>query len=106
MCDVNRLFPDSTVSILGLGYVGLTLGVAMADVGFKVHGVEVRDSILDSLVKCKAHFWERDLDEMIKRVVECGNFSFSKNYEAVPPSDVYIITVGTPLDASGQVRLD
>jgi UDP-N-acetyl-D-mannosaminuronic acid dehydrogenase len=106
MSDVNKLFPDSKVSILGLGYVGLTLGVAMADVGFKVHGVEVRDSILDSIANSKAHFWERDLDEMIRRVVECGNFSFSKNYETILPSDVYIITVGTPLDASGQVRLD
>ena len=106
MRDFNKLFPDSTVSILGLGYVGLTLGVAMADVGFKVHGVEVRDSILDSLRNSKAYFWERDLDEILKKVVECGNFSFSKNYDTVPPSDVYIITVGTPLDGSGQVRLD
>ncbi|MCF8196662.1 MAG: nucleotide sugar dehydrogenase [Polynucleobacter sp.] len=103
---MNKIFPDSVVSILGLGYVGLTLGVAMADAGFKVHGVEVRDTILDSLQKSKAHFWEQDLDETLKKVVESGNFSFSKSYDAVPPSDVYIITVGTPLDDSGQVRLD
>lgn len=106
MKEVNKTFPDSVVSILGLGYVGLTLGVAMADAGFKVHGVEVRDTILDSLQKSKAHFWEQDLDETLKKVVESGNFSFSKSYDAVPPSDVYIITVGTPLDDSGQVRLD
>jgi UDP-N-acetyl-D-mannosaminuronic acid dehydrogenase len=106
MKEVNKTFPDSVVSILGLGYVGLTLGVAMADAGFKVHGVEVRDTILDSLQKYKAHFWEQDLDETLKKVVESRNFSFSKSYDAVPPSDVYIITVGTPLDDSGQVRLD
>jgi UDP-N-acetyl-D-mannosaminuronic acid dehydrogenase len=106
MNEVNKIFPDSVVSILGLGYVGLTLGVAMADAGFKVHGVEVRDTIIDSLRKSKAHFWEQDLDETLKKVVERGDFSFSKSYDAVPPSDVYIITVGTPLDDSGQVRLD
>lgn len=106
MSNINKIFPDSVVSILGLGYVGLTLGVAMADAGFKVHGVEVRDSILDSLRESKAHFWERDLDETLKKVVESGNFSFSKSYKTVPSSDVYIITVGTPLDESGQVRLD
>lgn len=37
-------FPDSmrdrNVCVMGLGYVGLTLAVAMADVGFNVHGVE------------------------------------------------------------------
>ena len=106
MNEVNKTFPDSVVSILGLGYVGLTLGVAMADAGFKVHGVEVRDAILDSLQKSKAHFWEQDLDETLKKVVKSENFSFSKSYDAMPPSDVYIITVGTPLDDSGQVRLD
>jgi len=106
MSFVNSTFPDSEVSILGLGYVGLTLGVALADTGFKVHGVEVSDAILDSLSELRAHFWERDLDEILKKVVKSGNFRFSKSYDSVPASDVYIITVGTPLDASGLVRLD
>ena len=38
-------FNDSNVCIIGLGYVGLTLAVAMADVGIKVHGVERDPSI-------------------------------------------------------------
>jgi len=35
-------FPDRCVCILGLGYVGLTLAVTMADIGFRVLGVEIR----------------------------------------------------------------
>jgi UDP-N-acetyl-D-mannosaminuronic acid dehydrogenase len=106
MSAINKFYQDSRISILGLGYVGLTLGVSMADTGFKVHGVEVSDSILDLLGKSRAHFWERDLDENLKKVIESSNFSFSRNYDSIPPSDVYIITVGTPLDNYGQVRLD
>ena len=51
-------FADREVCVLGLGYVGLTLSVAMADTGFKVHGVEIRDEVLDLLGEGKAHFWE------------------------------------------------
>ncbi len=35
-------FRDRTVCILGLGFVGLTLAAAMAEVGFNVVGVEIR----------------------------------------------------------------
>ena len=48
MVDINlKNFSDRRVCILGLGYVGVTLAVAMADVGFKVLGVEINDSVLD-----------------------------------------------------------
>ena len=67
MSAINKFYQDSRISILGLGYVGLTLGVSMADTGFKVHGVEVSDPILDLLGKSRAHFWERDLDENLKK---------------------------------------
>ena len=54
----NRLkdlvdYTDQNVCVVGLGYVGLTLGAAMADVGFNVLGVEVRDSVLALLSKGK-----------------------------------------------------
>ncbi len=39
-------FPDRTVCVIGLGYVGLTLAVVMARVGFEVRGVEIRDEVL------------------------------------------------------------
>ena len=33
---------DYDVAVIGLGYVGLTLAVALADTGFRVLGVEKR----------------------------------------------------------------
>lgn len=38
-------FRDGQVCIIGLGYVGLMLAVAMADIGFSVVGVEIRKCI-------------------------------------------------------------
>ena len=39
-------FSDKKVCVMGLGYVGLTFAVTLADIGFEVFGVEVKDDIL------------------------------------------------------------
>ena len=97
---------DQNVCILGLGYVGLTLAVAMADAGFRVHGIERRQEVIDLLATGKAHFWEPRLDDKLKRVVESGVFTFSTGVDPDFPGTVYILTVGTPLGADGKASLD
>lgn len=99
-------FPDRRVCVLGLGYVGLTLAVAMADVGFEVLGVEVRKPVLDLLAAGKAHFHEPGLEERLRRVVKDGNITFAPSVPADWVGSVFIITVGTPLDDNGRSRLD
>jgi UDP-N-acetyl-D-mannosaminuronic acid dehydrogenase len=99
-------YADSEVCVIGLGYVGLTLSVALAGAGFRVHGVEVRKDALESLHQGTPHFWERGLEAKLREVILAGRFTFSEN---IPPStraSVYIITVGTPLDSEGKARLD
>lgn len=49
---------DGHVCIIGLGYVGLTLAVAMADVGFRVTGVEKSPEVLRHLREARPHFSE------------------------------------------------
>jgi UDP-N-acetyl-D-mannosaminuronic acid dehydrogenase len=99
-------FKDAHICMLGLGYVGLTLAVAMADAGFKVLGVEVRDEVLDTLREGRAHFHEPGLDERLQRVIENGNFTCAKKIPKSWGGSVYIITVGTPLADNGKARLD
>lgn len=99
-------YGDRNICIVGLGYVGLTLAVAMAGVGFQVHGVEVRKDALESLKQGKPHFWERGLDAKLKEVIASGRFTFSSEIPSELLASVYIITVGTPLDSQGNARLD
>ena len=101
----NRLI-DHNICIVGLGYVGLTLAVAMADAGFRVHGVERREDVLQVLAKGKAHFWEPRLDDKLRRVVENGAFTFSPDVDPAFEASAYILTVGTPLGADGKTTLD
>ena len=99
-------FRDRRVCVLGLGYVGLTLAVAMADVGFEVVGIEIRDSVRDLLAQGKAHFYEPGLVERLQRVISARKFTCYKTIPQDWGGSVYIVTVGTPLDSSGRSRFD
>lgn len=103
---VTDSFRDKSVCILGLGYVGLTLGVVMADVGFDVYGAEVRDLVLDSLKAGKPFFHETGLEEKLRRVMRAGRFKFGKKIPADFAGSVFIITVGTPLGSDGRTRME
>ena len=99
-------FQKNQVCVLGLGYVGLTLAVAMADVGFQVLGVEIRDEVLDLLNKGEAHFHEPGLQERLGRVIRSGYLQCAKRIPDSWSGNVFIITVGTPLDSNRFSRLD
>lgn len=98
--------PDKTVCIIGLGYVGLTLAVTMAECGFRVVGVEKRQDVVENLRKGLPHFYEPNLVQVMSRVKEFGRISFHTTIPDEFAIDIYIITVGTPLGDDGLVRLD
>lgn len=106
MITVNRNFKDRSVCILGLGYVGLTLATVMADTGFDVLGVEIRDELLEKLKRGEAHFYEPDLESRLKRLTNAGRIKFAKYIPDDCKATVFIITVGTPLGSNGRTRLD
>ncbi len=47
---------DRNICIVGMGYVGLTLAVVMAERGFRVVGLETNPDILDRLRSGNPHF--------------------------------------------------
>jgi UDP-N-acetyl-D-mannosaminuronic acid dehydrogenase len=88
--------PDNEICIMGMGYVGLTLGVAMAKRGYKVHGVEIDRKKLGSLKLKKPYFYEVGLESAMSAMMNNGLLTFSYDIPS-RPYPVYIITVGTPL---------
>lgn len=85
------------VGIMGLGFVGLTLGVTLADVGFNVFGMDRSASIADALTAKRAPFFEDGLplllDDHLGR-----RFQLVEDFTGGRSCDVYVIAVGTPLD--------
>ena len=106
MARVPFDFTDRTVCIIGLGYVGLTLAVSMAEVGFRVIGVERRPEVVTNLVAGRPHFYEPKLPELLRRLVASGDLSISTSIPSGQNISSFFITVGTPLDTEGRVRLD
>lgn len=96
---------DTNVVVVGLGYVGLTLSAHLSSVGFRVHGIEIRESVLELLREKKSFFWEPNLNEVLSRTISSGAFSFSENISQSKEGRVFIITVGTPLDIEGKANL-
>jgi UDP-N-acetyl-D-mannosaminuronic acid dehydrogenase len=103
---VPENLPDRSVAILGCGYVGLTLAVIMADAGFDVLGVEIRDDVLTKLKRGEPQFHELGLAAMLRRLVQQERLRFAKHLPSERNVRVFIITVGTPLDERGRARLD
>jgi UDP-N-acetyl-D-mannosaminuronic acid dehydrogenase len=87
---------DKHISIIGLGYVGLTLAVSLADAGYIIHGIESNIKILEQLKNKKSHFHEPGLNNLLRKYVGENLFFYSKL-----PINVkfyaHIISVGTPL---------
>ena len=94
------------VGIVGLGYVGLTLATVMAEVGFRVIGVERRSDVVDLTNAGKPHFTETGLENALGRVIRSGGLLARDSFLEDVTCDVYIITVGTPLSDTGVARLD
>ena len=67
----------------------------MAESGFEVVGYDKNLNLLNTIKKKKAPFYEKGLERYLEENLNV-NFNVSK-YPVV--SDVYIITVGTPLNS-------
>jgi nucleotide sugar dehydrogenase len=97
---------DNKVCVLGLGYVGLTLSAVMADVGYEVTGVEIRERVVEMTMRAEPHFHEPGLGQMLRRVIEARRLNCVTRIPQNCDASVFIITVGTPLAADGKARLD
>lgn len=92
-----------TVCVIGLGYVGLTLAVALGNAGFAIRGVERNPEILRSLKAGHAHFMEVGLNEHLSPQLASGQFRFGEKLAPELAGDIYVITVGTPTDENNRV---
>ena len=94
------------VSIVGLGYVGLTTGACLASKGITVYGVDVDEAKLKSIREGKAPFEEEGLEALLKSSVKKGLFiAGSDHREAMLNSEITFLAVGTPSLGDGSIDL-
>jgi len=93
---VRMTLEEESVCMLGLGYVGLTLGVTLAELGIKVFGVDTNPALLKMIRQGKSHFYEKGLDALLNRTIG-RNFTVGPKIPAGKKYNIYIVSVGTPL---------
>jgi UDP-N-acetyl-D-mannosaminuronic acid dehydrogenase len=81
------------VAVLGLGYIGLPTAAVIARTGALVLGIDVHQSVVDTVNAGKVHIEEVDLDGLVSGVIARGTLRASTQIE---PSDVFLIAVPTP----------
>lgn len=86
---------ERSVAVIGLGYVGLTLSLVLADNGFSVLGYDIDRSLVDKLKNKTTPFYENGLENLLLTHVGT-NFCPIETKESLS-ADVYIVTVGTPI---------
>ncbi len=83
------------IAIIGLGYVGLPLAVALSK-KYKVIGFDTNDQRVQSLTA--------GLDDTLQcsknEIAEAASLTFSNQLQAIKNCETYIITVPTPVDAN------
>ncbi len=81
------------VVTIGLGYIGLPTSALIASHGTNVLGVDINQSVVDTINQGKIHIVEPDLDAIVSKAVSKGFFKASTKASS---ADVYLIVVPTP----------
>ncbi|MBF4187643.1 UDP-N-acetyl-D-mannosamine dehydrogenase [Serratia ureilytica] len=82
-----------TISVIGLGYIGLPTAAAFASRKKKVVGVDVNQHAVDTINRGAIHIVEPDLDKVVKDAVEGG---YLRAVTKPQPADAFLIAVPTP----------
>lgn len=83
----------NTISVIGLGYIGLPTAAAFASHQKKVVGVDINQHAVDTINRGAIHIVEPDLDLLVKRAVEDG---FLRAVTTPEPAEAFLIAVPTP----------
>lgn len=94
------------VAIIGTGYVGLTTGTCLADLGHDIICVDNDQKKLKKLNQGQSPIFEPGLEPMIKRNMAAGRLRFTDDIKtAVEDSEVIFVCVNTPPKPDGQADL-
>jgi UDP-N-acetyl-D-mannosaminuronic acid dehydrogenase len=85
-----------SVSVIGLGRVGLPLALSFADRGVRVLGVDTDPSVLASLRGGRMPFAESGTQELLERVLPTGRLELADRAADAARADDIVITIGTP----------
>lgn len=91
-----------TITILGMGYIGLPTAITFAKAGFTVKGFDVNKKVIETLKSGHIHIVEPSLQEAFEKALKSGRLIPTDKLEK---SDVFIISVPTPFKKNHEEKI-
>ena len=93
------------VTVIGQGYVGLPLAIAIAESGISEIGVDINPKRIETLNAGISPI--EDLpDSILKKVINSGLYKATIDFEEAASTDVILVCVPTPLTSEHTPDLD
>ncbi|MBI4152747.1 UDP-glucose/GDP-mannose dehydrogenase family protein [Candidatus Woesearchaeota archaeon] len=94
------------IAVFGTGYVGLVTGACLANLGHKVHCVDIDERKIKQLQEGIISFFEPGLVELVAKNVNRGRLLFTADAQsAIQSAEAIFNCVGTPSQESGSADL-
>ncbi|WP_079507420.1 UDP-glucose dehydrogenase family protein [Mesobacillus jeotgali] len=94
------------IAVLGTGYVGLSTGVCLAEIGHHVICIDVDERKIATLKQGKSPIYEPGLEELLIKNSSAGRLAFTSSHKyGLNDADIIIIAVGTPQSDDGRADL-
>ena len=87
---------NAYIGVIGMGYVGLPLGAAIASAGYRVTGFDIDPDKVKALNQGRSYIAAVN-DADLARLIGSGNFRASADFPELTRCDIIIICVPTPL---------
>ncbi|HEX4834122.1 MAG TPA: UDP-glucose/GDP-mannose dehydrogenase family protein [Trebonia sp.] len=85
------------VTAIGIGYLGLTHAVCMADLGHQVLAIDVDVDKVEKAARGEAPFFEPGLEPLLRKNLDAGRLRFTTSFEEIGEfGQVHFLCVGTP----------
>jgi len=94
------------ISVIGTGYVGLSTGACLAELGHQVLCVDIDKQKIADLNRGTLPIHEPGLDQLVNKHLRSGALRFTTNsVEAAAYAEYVFMTVGTPVLPDGEVDM-
>ena len=93
------------ISVIGLGFVGLSLAVVNAKKGFDTTAIDIDKEKLKTLQAGKSDFFEPKLEGYLRSGLKSKKLVLTDNLNSILHTDMTFVTVGTPSTLEGKIDL-
>jgi len=85
------------VTAIGIGYLGLTHAVCMADLGHEVLAIDVDVTKVEKAARGELPFFEPGLEPLLRKNLDAGRLNFTTSFQEIGEfGEVHFLCVGTP----------